>query len=703
MLTLHNDFSLPVTFHFPEGKRYAFAFITLFVFLFLIYGNSFHGEFHFDDYSNIVHNSNVHLKDLSWKSITKTFYFEGKLYRPFACLSLGLNYYVGGLDVFGYHVVNFAVHYLSAVFLFLLIFNTLRLPLLRDAYRSSSYTIALLAAFFWATNPVQVHAVTIIVQRMASMAGLFYVMAMYLYLKGRTADRRGKRITFFILCGLTSLLSFGTKQNTAFLPVSIFLYDLFLIQGMTRQHLMRSLKIIILPLAVILVMGLIYTRASSLLEGYAIRPFTATERMLTEPRVILFYISLLFYPVSSRLMLLHDVDISTSLFTPWTTLPAILLILLLVACAFFLSRKRPILAFSILFFFVNHVIEGSIIPLELIFEHRNYIPSMFLFVPVAIAVVRVLDHFAYSKAMQCLLAAALVIALAGQGYTTYTRNGIVRSQYTLWLDNAEKAPGLSTAHNNLGKQYFERGWYEDAAREYEKAISLNRYVNRGQSGLAYHNLGWCYLIKTGDFDGAYPYFKKALEGSREYMDPWLSMAFVEMKRGNLSSARQYITEAMGYWPENEVLKSNLNVVLLAENRVDEAIAAGLKASVLQPGNINTLIILGEAYRRKGNWNQSIYYWQKYVQKMPYNLKGYIALVELYAREEGNRAQLTKTIGTIMYLRGERDFRDLTSDRGGITDSFAYVPDPETIVPIIEKILLEEGKSISPKAKERGTP
>ena len=134
--------------HFPETKRYAFTFIALFVALIIIYGNSFHCAWQFDDLANIVKNENVHLKTLSWENIIKTFYVKGfekkGIIRPLSFLTFALNYYIGGGNVFGYHVVNFAIHYLASIFLFLIIYNTLRLPLLNGRYEKNAYAVALL-------------------------------------------------------------------------------------------------------------------------------------------------------------------------------------------------------------------------------------------------------------------------------------------------------------------------------------------------------------------------------------------------------------------------------------------------------------------------------------------------------------------------------------------------------------------------------
>ncbi len=129
------------------------------------------------------------MEQLNWEGIARTFEsIRGKSFdRPFAYLTFGLNYFFHGLDTWGYHLVNFIVHCLSALFLYLFIFHTLHLPRLREKYMDRAGSIALLAAALWATSPIMVTSVTFIVQRMASMAGMFFIMAMFFYLMGRIA------------------------------------------------------------------------------------------------------------------------------------------------------------------------------------------------------------------------------------------------------------------------------------------------------------------------------------------------------------------------------------------------------------------------------------------------------------------------------------------------------------------------------------
>ena len=166
------------------------------------------------------------------------------------------------------------------------------------------------------------------------------------------------------------------------LPISILLYDIILVQGATRENLQRVLKYAWIPLAVILLAVFSFSEfLSGIFQAYQVRPFTLVERLLTAPRILIFYVSLLLYPIPSRLTFLHDIEFSRSLLEPWTTLPAMLAVGLFCLAAVVMARRKPLLSTCILFFFLNHLIEGTIIPLELIFEHRNYIPSMLFFVP----------------------------------------------------------------------------------------------------------------------------------------------------------------------------------------------------------------------------------------------------------------------------------------------------------------------------------
>ncbi|GAJ06201.1 unnamed protein product, partial [marine sediment metagenome] len=163
-----------------------FAFAIL-----IVYSNTFKASFHYDDSVNITKNKHIQIDELNWQSIKGTWFAGGErgdiyhpiLYRPVAMCSLALNYYFHELEVFWYHVVNTLVHIITSIFLFLFIKQVLLLPKLREKYGDYAVHIAGLATLLWALNPVQLTNVTYIVQRQNSLCGMFYIIAMYFYIR----------------------------------------------------------------------------------------------------------------------------------------------------------------------------------------------------------------------------------------------------------------------------------------------------------------------------------------------------------------------------------------------------------------------------------------------------------------------------------------------------------------------------------------
>jgi len=686
MISKNSEFKLNIGRRFPDYGRYLFIFIALFLLLLIIYGNSFHGEWHFDDEGNIVNNINAHLKSLSWTDIKNTFYFRGNFSRPLSYLSFGLNYYFGGLDVFGYHIVNLAIHYISAIFLFLFIYNALKLPILRKRYRKYAYSVALMSTFLWAVNPMQVLAVSYIVQRMASMAGMFYIISMYFYLKCRTCDSQKRSLLFFVLCSVSGVLAFGTKENAAMLPITLFFFELFLIQGVSGRTIKKNAKVMIVPLLILLGLCVFYTDFSSLLDGYNDRPFTLVERLLTEPRIMLLYISLLLYPVDFRLMLLHDIPISHTLFAPWTTLPAILLILVIAGYALYICRRRPLISFCIFFFFLNHLIEGSILPLELVYEHRNYIPSMLFFVPVAVLMLNLLEYLSYRRSIQLAVAFGITFLFIVQGQAVYMRNESLKSNFSLWTDNVKKAPNLSRTHNNLGDEYFNMGLRSKAFKEFNKALKLDKFMRNQYKAVTVYNLGRFYWSERED-DKAAIHYKKALSICPGYASPLHGMAMIELRRGNVEAAYNHVVKALDDNPDYVESRELLSLVLLKLGRLGPALRESQIALSLNPEKTIPLVIMAEAFRKKGENSRAIQYWKKFMAKSPQNITAHLALIDLYSLS-GENSLLTETVDHLMGIKKGRILEDVVREDENNKLS-VYQPDRKRILKIIRKNLLRQ--------------
>jgi len=680
-----------------RAKRFLFC-AVLFLFLLVAYGNSFHGGWHFDDHPNIIDNPGVHLRALDLQGLKESLFFKGRLTRPVAYFSFALNHYFGGLDVFGYHLFNFAVHYLGAVFLFLFVHSVLKLPLLADRYGGDAFVIAALSSLLWAVNPVQVLAVSMIVQRMASMAALFYIMAMYCYLKGRTAPPASRRIIWFFMTGVCALLAFGTKQNAAMLPVSLFLLDLFLIQGVRGETVKKYVKISVIPILIVIILGSLYTNVSSMLNGFNGRPFTFAERLMTEPRVIIFYLSLLFFPAGSRLTLLHDIEISRSLLQPWTTVPALLLLCCLVCLSLVVARRRPLLSYCVLFFFLNHFIEGSVLPLEIAYEHRNYLPSMLLFVPVAILMIRVTAFFSHKRNVQVLAVGMMALLLIWQGHTVFKRNTILMHEETFWLDNLKKAPGLSRTHGEIGKILLSKG--DPASFEaLTNALKIARYSHAAEPWVYHSNLGNYYMIIENNPAAALDHYHKALK-YKKAADVYNSMAITCAIQGNLEKAYVYSRATVQTAPHNAVYHGNFSQILLQRGMLDEAIAEALKTLELQKGNMGVLPILGEAYRKKENFGESARYWEYYSVRDPRNLKVWANLIFLYDRL-GDHDGLTRAVARLLLLKGEKKIDDVAGALNQLPPLVDGRNNAEILLPIMRTIAKEQyaGQRLAPSSAE----
>jgi len=673
-------------------RKTIFAFLFLSILLIIIYGNSLNGAWIFDDEPSIVLNKYVHLKTLAWEDLNKTFYgiHQKSISRPVAYLTFGLNYYFGQLDTFGYHIVNIFIHFCAAIFLYLLIYKTLNLPSLKSEYGTSAYAISLLATFFWASNPVNVTAVTYIVQRMASMAGMFYIMSMYFYLVGRTNEALWRRVGLLFLSVFFALLAMGTKENAVVLPVSIYLYDLLLIRKVTKENIIKDIKYLILPITIIAsVVFIFFIDLSSIfrLADYAIRPFSMWERVLTETRVIVFYISLLLYPVSSRLTLNHDFIISRSFIEPWTTILAALFILGCLVVSIIIARRKPLISYCILFFFLNHAIEGSFIPLELVFEHTNYTPSMLFFIPVAIFTINVLDYFSYKKAIQ--LSAALLISflLFAQGHTVYMYNILFKEPYLLWKDNISKTPNLSRPYNNLGNLLWQWGLYDDAYKAYEKSYNLNRFEILPMVAAPLHNMGRYYAV-TKNYKTAVSYFQSAIKINSDYPPTWINLARTQIQMNDIETADITIRKALGKWPENAWLHSLRSFILFKQGSKRESIKEALKVLMIDSESTDVERVLSEAYYRMGRYDQAVKYWESFVSKYKDDLEGHLALIEIYSIT-GQHEELEKTLARVMLLKGSKSWNKIIDEYNEEAASHAYVPDKKRLLSIIKKNLLKD--------------
>ncbi len=622
-------------------RKNVFAFVALLVVILITYSNTFDASWHFDDENNILENNPLHLTELNMQDIKRTFFADwngsGKLYRPVACLSFALNYYFGGTEVYGYHLINLIIHVLSSVFLFLFVYHTLNLPLLKKRYGSSSYFIALLSALLWAINPMQTQAVTYVVQRMTSMAGMFSIMAMYFYLKGKMSTQNPLKAIHYFICCVCGILALGSKENAVMLPMVILLYDLFLIQGVTKRNIKRYLFFFLIAVLICVTIALVIAGPSILdpkgiIAGYQNRGFSLSERLLTEPRVILFYISLLLYPMPDRLCLEHNITLSSSLITPISTIISIIVIVLIFCLACASARKRPLISFCVLFFLMNHLIEASVFPLELVFEHRNYLPSMFFFVPLSILLSSGLQLFSRKRSLQVILIIFAILVLIGWGHSTYARNMVWKNDGSLSFDCVEKYPDLARPHHNLGVYYGKKNMYQNAIDEYLISLTKENRNNLMAKNWTFYNLGSIYqkmrkdnkalfyyeqaqkyqpqfapthvgkgvlFMRNGLFAEAESEFKKAIDGDRAATSAYGNLGFLLLLTGETGKAINNLKIALEKSPQNAKIMRHLGLAYKLNGMSGKAYTMLNNSLELDPNNPYTLLDLADLYCHKG--------------------------------------------------------------------------------------------------------
>lgn len=312
------------------------------------------------------------MKEINWNTLTHAAFDSKIATRPVAHISLALNYYFHQLDVRGYHAVNILIHIITGVFLYFLLKATLFLPSLREKYgtHGGPVIVSLITTAIWLLHPLQTQSVTYIVQRMTSMSAMFYILAMLLYVKARLATGKKTAWALFAGCFISGVLALGSKENAATLPLFIFLYEWYFLQDLRVSRSLNKRQWYLLATSV-LVFGsltLFYIGVNPikyLESSYSVFDFTLTQKLLTETRIVILYISLLFFPHPDRLNLDYDFTLSQSLLTPTTTLFSVAVLFGLVLFAILTAKKQRLFSFCILWFLGNLVIESSSFPWSL--------------------------------------------------------------------------------------------------------------------------------------------------------------------------------------------------------------------------------------------------------------------------------------------------------------------------------------------------
>ncbi|OPZ97000.1 MAG: Tetratricopeptide repeat protein [Bacteroidetes bacterium ADurb.Bin408] len=483
------------------------------------------------------------------------------------------------------------------------------------------------------------------------MSGMFFIMAMFFYLMGRTTQEMRKKITWFSLCILSGVSALASKENAVMLPIVLYIFDLLLIQGVSRENIKRQILIAFIPLAIIGALTFVLTNPSTFLSGYD-SEYKLLDRLLTQPRVLLFYLSLMIYPIADRLTLIYDIPLSTSLLSPWTTTPSICFWLVWIGLGLYLAGKRPLFSFCLLFFVVNHFVESSFIPLELVFEHRNYIPSMMLFCLAGVGIITFINYFSNKRLLTCLVFIFLTIFIIAQGHTVFQRNSLFENPLFIWSDNVLKSPGLSRPYTYLGNVYWELGRYEDAKKAALSSI-VGKYSRRHLQAVPLSNLANYYIyIQPSNPNNALNLYKQALRVAPEYWPARFGMATALLFLGQLDNARIQLEKTLAVAPRHRNVLLLYSLVLLKQNDFSSAFNQAKMALATDASPSLAYKVIGEVYRERKEYKQALGYWKRYSEANPTDIESLFARMYLSERM-GDESELRKTAIETLLLKGNR--------------------------------------------------
>jgi Tfp pilus assembly protein PilF len=636
----------------------------------VIYGNTLKVPFVFDDIPSIVENNSLHwIKPLSISKMNQSLLSH----RPLSNLTFGLNYYFGRLDTRGYHLVNIFLHFLNTLLLFYFLNLIFRMGLPEQAVEQSVY-LASMTSLLWAASPLQTQAVNYVVQRMTLLACFFYLIGSITYIKARTSisPRNVYWFAFTIVMGTLALLS---KENTVLFPITCLIIDYFFISKFQKQIFKQLFK----AFAPYLVFGLVFVAIylfyhpeirNVFLHRSNSQMFTIWERIMTEWRVLVYYLSLLLFPHPNRLLLDYLYPLSKSLFHPASTIPSLLLVMALLGWAIRKCKLFPVVSFGIIWFFLNLLVESTIIPIDLIFEHRLYLPSVGFFMVVVMGGHSLYQRMERAQYQRICLGFFLILVLF-EGLFSIERNKSWQNDITLFQEITQKYPDLYRAHISLAMIYQKRGILDKAEEEYRKAIQIRPafpaihndygtilwkqgnyekaeeefkrtieldpgepapyvnlgklYAETGKAELGIHEIESVIKIRPHEraflalgelyegqqrLEDAKQAYLKALDLNSKMADSFVHLGTLLIKTGEFKLAETFLRKGLSIDPESEALHQKLGIAYQSQSLLTEAFEEYIKTIELNPENRSVHFNIGSIFQQRGNLEMAVSEYEK---------------------------------------------------------------------------------------------
>jgi protein O-mannosyl-transferase len=599
-------------------NKYNFLFIiTILIAGIIAYSNSFDCSFHFDD-SNVFQSSvTTGLASIGdWLRLFPN--------RPIGMLTFALNYNIHGLNLWGYHLVNLIIHLTNAFLVWWLTWLTLSTPVMKETQISRHKAMAaFLTGLLFVTHPLATQAVTYIAQRFASLATLFYLLSLILFVQGKLWQG-GRKIPWFLFGGsiVCAVMGMLTKEIVFTLPFAIILYDYCFLKTAPWKFEMKDTSLII-SFTMLVIFILVFFKVSSVSpfslfspvapdQGYTYS-ISMKEYFLTQFRVILTYIRLFILPFNQNLD--YDYPLSTGFFQLKTFLSFSLLLGIL-ATGVLLFKRYRLISFGIFWFFLTMSVESSIIPISqnVIFEHRTYLPGVGFFLAMTGA------FFYFFKERYLKIAVIILLMIASiNAVLTYQRNKIWLNDYTLWSDGLKKSLDKARVHVAFGLALFNEGKIDEAIDHYKQAIRITPDYS-----LPFNNRGNAFL-KSGQYQHAIEDYNEAIRLKPDYAEAYNNRGTSYDNLGQYQRAIEDYNEVIRLKPDFAPAYINRGLAYANLGQYQQAIEDCKEAIRLNPNYAEAYYNWGFASLKLGQYQQAIE-----------NFNKAISLKQDYAKAYNNR-------------------------------------------------------------------
>lgn len=586
-----------------------------------VYAPGLHGSFVFDDSTFIIANDAMHVTTLrlgDWVAAALSFPSSHQG-RWLGMLSFAVNHYFTGLDPFWLKLTNLAIHLVNGALVFGMFRALFALwrecrPDLAARHAFDARAAAAILAGLWLLLPINVTAVLYVSQRLESLSNTFVFLGLWWYLRARRSHWRGDSGPAGLWASLVVSTGIGVlvKESAVMLPLYALCVEFAVTRGRDRDG-RASRSIIALYGALIgvpiIAGGLWLASWIGGASSYA-RPFGTIERLLTEARVLIDYIRWTLLPQPEALTLYHDdIAVSHGLLDPPSTLAALVVLTGLLGAAVWQRARRPLFALGIFWFFAGHVLTGTVIPLMLAFEHRNYFPSVGLLLSVS-SLAAFEGAFGPRRARLALVAGAF----AFYSVVTWMRAEEWSDPLRLALSEASKRPDSSAAQCELAGMLlhsYKDGASEPMTREAYEVLERARrlpdsdivpeellIVAHARNGQPIDPAWWDSLIRklesrspsTSDISAlselwhctreamckdSGPLLHRAFSAAISHPNPdsVLISAYGEFAEGHLRDsvlAERLFRDALAVAPSDPTTHANLGTFLIHHGRIDEA-------------------------------------------------------------------------------------------------------------------------------------